>query len=384
MKKPAFFEMKRTKAKFFSRKAKIFNRKAKILRLVICFSKNNDLLLLEIMFFFLLLQIKNNNKQTELKQVFWYIILILIVIGLFVVAIFFGSVDISNFSKADMYIIYNIRLPRAIMCLICGAGLAVCGATYQVVFKNPLSDPYILGISSGASLGATLIIVFGLDFYLMGVTLGAFVMALLTVVIIMKLSAVGNKLHSTTLLLAGVCINFLFSAIISILMFIDQEDMHKIYFWTMGSLSGAKFTDCLTVGVMVLLSICTLILYSKRMNVLLLGSLQANSLGIDAQRTKKIILFVATLCCSVIVSVCGVIGFVGLVSPHIARLLFGGDNRKVLPYSVLIGMIFMLCSDIIARNMLSPAELPIGSVTSLVGAPFFIYLLYNAKKKLRF
>ncbi len=345
---------------------------------------NNTSLLRTIKVFFLLLQIEKNNKQKKLKQIIWYIILSVIVACLFVVAILMGSVDISSFTKEDMYIVYNIRLPRTIMCLICGAGLAVCGATYQVVFKNPLSDPYILGISSGASLGATLVIVFGLDFYLLGVTLGAFVMALLTVFIIMKLSAVGNKMHTTTLLLAGVCINFLFSAIISILMFIDQEDMHKIYFWTMGSLSGAKFTDCLTVGIVVLVSIFLLIVYSKRMNVLLLGSLQANSLGIDAQRTKKTILFIATLSCSVIVSVCGVIGFVGLVSPHIARLLLGADNRKVLPYSVLIGMIFMLCSDIIARNMLSPAELPIGSVTSLVGAPFFIYLLYNAKKKLHF
>ena len=310
--------------------------------------------------------------------------MILIIVALVITAVLFGSSDISAFTSSDKYILWNLRLPRTVMCLLCGSTLAVCGSVFQAVFRNPLCDPYIIGVSSGASLGATIVIVLGLDTFLFGLTLGAFISSLATVFLIMRLSAVGNRLHTTTLLLAGISINFLFSAIISILMFYDQEDMHKIYFWTMGSLSSITYKDCITVAAFTIVGSTFLILFAKRLNVLLLGDLQTNSLGIDAQKTKKIVLIIATLMCSSVVSICGVIGFVGLVCPHIARLLFGQDNRKILPFSILLGMIFMLLADITARNLFSPSELPIGTVTSIVGAPFFIYLLYNAKKKLHF
>ncbi|MBP3254362.1 MAG: iron ABC transporter permease [Bacteroidales bacterium] len=307
-----------------------------------------------------------------------------IVVLLALAAAFFGSVDISHMTDSDKYILYNIRIPRVLMCMIAGSTLAVCGCAYQAIFRNPLSDPYILGVSSGASLGASLAIVFGLDMIVLGVTFIAFVTALLTVFIIMKLAQAGNRMHTTTLLLAGISMNFLISAVISIIMFVDQEDMHKIYFWTMGSLGGVKYSDVLITFCFSLAGISIIRIYAKRLNILLLGDLQASSLGIDVERTKKFILIVSTLMTAAVVSCTGVIGFVGLVVPHIVRLLVGGDNRRIIPYSIFGGMIFMLAADIAARNAAAPAELPIGSITSLVGAPFFIYLLYNAKKKLHF
>lgn len=319
-----------------------------------------------------------------MKKTYFFIILTGIILVLCFFACIFGSVDISELTSADKYILYNIRLPRVLMCIVAGATLAVCGGAYQAVFKNPLSDPYILGVSSGASLGASFAIVLGLDALIIGVPLIAFVFALLTVALIMKLSRVGNRMHTTTLILAGISFNFLFSAIISLIMFIDREDMHKIYFWTMGSLSGIKYSDVIIVAFFTVLGYIMLKMLAKRMNALLLGDISAQSIGIDVEKTKKSILIVSTLMTSAVVSYCGVIGFVGLIVPHIIRLIVGGDNRKILPYSVFGGIIFMLLADILARTLASPNELPIGTITSIVGAPFFIYLLYNAKQKLHF
>lgn len=327
---------------------------------------------------------KITNKKLNVKKTYFFIILTGIILVLCFFACIFGSVDISELTSADKYILYNIRLPRVLMCIVAGATLGVCGGAYQAVFKNPLSDPYILGVSSGASLGASFAIVLGLDALIIGVPLIAFVFALLTVALIMKLSRVGNRMHTTTLILAGISFNFLFSAIISLIMFIDREDMHKIYFWTMGSLSGIKYSDVIIVAFFTVFGYIMLRMLAKRMNALLLGDISAQSIGIDVEKTKKSILIVSTLMTSAVVSYCGVIGFVGLIVPHIIRLIVGGDNRKILPYSVFGGIIFMLLADILARTLASPNELPIGTITSIVGAPFFIYLLYNAKQKLHF
>lgn len=296
--------------------------------------------------------------------------------------LFLGSVDIRSFDDNSLYIIKNIRLPRVIMCVLSGAGLSVCGAAYQAIFRNPLSDPYTLGISSGASLGAALAIVLGFDNFFFGVGGFAFLFALLTVWVIIRIASVGNRLHITTLLLAGISINFLMAALISILMVMNQDSMEKIIFWTMGSLSGSKFSDIWVVLTFVLLGSIIIRVYARELNALLTGNDSARSLGVNVEKTKKLILFFSTLMIGVIVSYCGVIGFVGLIVPHIVRLLVGSDNRKIIPYSIFGGMIFMLLADILSRTLIAPSELPIGSITAVVGAPFFIYLLYNAKKKL--
>ncbi|MBP6429053.1 MAG: iron ABC transporter permease, partial [Bacteroidales bacterium] len=289
---------------------------------------------------------------------------------------------IRSFDENSLYIIQHLRLPRVIMCVLSGAGLAVCGAAYQAIFRNPLSDPYTLGISSGAALGAAIAIVLGLDVFFFSIGGFAFSFALLTVFIIIRISSVGNRLHITTLLLAGISINFLIAAIISIIMVVNQDSMDKIIFWTMGSLSGSKFSDIAIVLPFVLIGIVIIRIYARELNALLTGNDTARSLGVNVERTKKLILFFSTLMIGVIVSYCGVIGFVGLIVPHIIRLLVGSDNRRIIPFSIFGGMIFMLVADIISRTAIAPSELPIGSITAVVGAPFFIYLLYNAKKKL--
>ncbi|MCK9163032.1 MAG: iron ABC transporter permease [Bacteroidales bacterium] len=316
------------------------------------------------------------------KDIIIYILLTIVVLGLMILGLFLGSVDIRSFDENSLYIIKHLRLPRVIMSVLSGAGLAVCGAAYQAIFRNPLSDPYTLGISSGAALGASIAIVLGLDVFFFSIGGFAFLFALLTVWIIIRIASVGNRLHITTLLLAGISINFLIAAIISIIMVVNQDSMDKIIFWTMGSLSGSKFSDIAIVLPFVLIGIVIIRIYARELNALLTGNDTARSLGVNVEKTKKIILFFSTLMIGVIVSYCGVIGFVGLIVPHIIRLLVGSDNRKIIPFSIFGGIIFMLVADIISRVAIAPSELPIGSVTAVVGAPFFIYLLYNAKKKL--
>lgn len=327
--------------------------------------------------------------MTRRKEFIYLILLSLFVILLSFLGLAIGSVrvDIISYFLGELdstssYIIWNIRLPRVIMCLLTGAGLAVCGVAYQSIFRNPLSDPYILGVSSGASLGASIAIVTGLEAYFFGVTGLAFIFALFTVWIIIRLASIGNRLHNTTLLLSGISINFLMAAIISLIMILNKESMDKIIFWTMGSMSAARFSDLWIVGVFVFIGIFIIRVFARELNVLLTGGDVARSLGVDVEKTKKTILFFSTLMIAVIVAYCGVIGFIGLIVPHITRILVGSDNRRIIPFSIFGGMIFTLIADILARTLISPSEIPLGAITSIVGAPFFIFLLYNAKKKL--
>lgn len=317
-----------------------------------------------------------------MKDILWYFVLTLIIIGLVFLGLFWGSVDVSSFDENSLYIIKNIRLPRVIMCILCGAGLAVCGSAYQAIFQNPLSDPYILGVSSGASLGAAIAIVLGLEGMFFGIGGFAFLFALGAVWVIIKIASIGNRLHTTTLLLAGISINFLMAALITILMVISSENMDKIIFWTMGSMSATKFSDLWAVFLFVLIGIIVIRVYARELNAMLTGTDSARSLGVNVERTKKIILLFSTLMIGIIVANCGVIGFVGLIVPHIVRTLVGSDNRRIIPFSIFGGIIFMLLADILSRVLIAPSELPVGSITALIGSPFFIYLLYNAKKQL--
>ncbi|MDR1725470.1 MAG: iron ABC transporter permease [Bacteroidales bacterium] len=286
-------------------------------------------------------------------------------------------------NESSYYIILHLRLPRVLLAAITGAGLSVCGVAFQAIFRNPLSDPYVLGVSSGASLGATVAIICGLDAAFWGVSILSFVTALLTVLLIIGIASMGNRLHTTTLLLAGISINFLIASLISLLMLLNQQDMDRIIFWTMGSLSSANYENVIISAFFVIIGITVISIYSRDLNAMLLGSQTAQNVGVNVEKTKKVILLFSTLMIAVIVSFSGVIGFIGLVVPHIVRLAVGTDNRKILPYSILVGILFMVVADIISRIAISPTELPVGSITSLTGAPVFIYLLFNAKKKLR-
>ena len=290
---------------------------------------------------------------------------------------FFGN---DTQSSGNGIIFWNLRLPRIILCVLVGAVLSVSGATYQSIFRNPLTDPYILGISSGASLGAAIAILLGLDLYQFGIGLSALVVALLTVLLIYKIASIGNRMHTSTLLLTGVCFTFLATAIVSFLMVINQDKMDKIIFWTMGSFATATWNDVLVVLPVALAGIFVTLLYAKDLNLLLVGSETAKSLGVEVEKVKKILLLFTTLMVAFAVSACGVIGFVGLVVPHCIRLVVGSDNRLVIPYSIFVGGAFLLLCDTLARTLLMPSEIPVGSITALIGAPMFIYLLYKTKK----
>lgn len=278
-------------------------------------------------------------------------------------------------------VFWNLRLPRVIFCVLIGAVLSVSGATYQSVFRNPLTDPYVLGISSGASLGAAMAILLGLETYFFGVGLLALATALLTVLLIYKIASIGNRMHTATLLLTGVCFTFLATAVVSFLMVINQDKMDRIIFWTMGSFASVSWADVLIMFPVAAVGIAVVLYHAKNLNLLMVGGETAKSLGVDVERVKKILLFATTLMVAFAVSACGVIGFVGLVVPHCIRLVVGSDNRKIIPYSVFVGGIFLLLCDTLARTVLMPSEIPVGSVTALIGAPMFIYLLYKSKKR---
>jgi iron complex transport system permease protein len=294
----------------------------------------------------------------------------------------FGGENSANIPESTYYIILNLRLPRVLLAVVTGGGLSVCGVAYQAIFRNPLSDPYVLGVSSGASLGAAIAIIIALDGAFLGISALSFLTALLTVILIIGISSIGNRLHTTTLLLAGISINFLISALISVLMILNKQEMDKIIFWTMGSLASANYESVAITACFVFIGVMIVALYARDLNTMLLGSSSARTMGVNVERTKKIILVSSTLMIAVIVSFTGVIGFIGLVVPHIVRLIVGSDNRRILPYALLGGMLFMLSADIVCRTVIPPSELPIGSITSLIGAPVFIYLLFNAKKRL--
>ena len=295
----------------------------------------------------------------------------------------FFTTDSEQINQGVRYIIFNIRIPRTLFATLAGAGLSVCGLAFQSIFRNPLSDPYILGVSSGASLGATLAIVLGLENIFLGISGMSFIFAFLSIFIIIKIASYGNRIHTTTLLLAGISINFLASAFISLLMTLNQEQIEKIVFWTMGSLSNISYHSLIGVSIAVVIGILCITYNARALNALLIDTQTAKSLGVNVERTKRIILLICTLMVALIVSESGVIGFIGLVVPHIVRLIIGSDNRRMIPFSILGGIIFMLSSDIISRTLIPPAEIPVGSITALIGSPFFIYLLFNAKKRLK-
>ena len=295
-----------------------------------------------------------------------------------------SMLGVVHFGWDEMWqssIFWNLRAPRIVLSVLVGAALSVCGAAYQSVFRNPLTDPYVLGISSGASVGAAVAILLGLEAYMLGVGACALVTGLLTIVVIYRIASIGNRMHTTTLLLTGVCITFLMSALISFIMVLRQDKMDSIIFWTMGSFASASWTEVAIVAPVVAVGIGIVLYYARDLNLLLAGSETARSLGVEVERVKRVLLLSTTLMVAFCVATCGVIGFVGLVVPHCLRLVLGPDNRRIVPCAIFAGGLFMLLCDTLARTLLMPAELPVGSLTALAGAPLFIYLLYKNKKR---
>lgn len=299
---------------------------------------------------------------------------------------FFGSfVPVTDIKETSQLIVLNIRLPRILLSALIGAALATSGAVFQGIFKNPMADPYVLGVSSGAAVGATIVIVIGISGGLLGysaITIGAFIGALLTALLVFTISRVGNKTPVVTLLLAGIAVNFFLSAVISTVMAMNKDQMQNIIFWTMGSVATANWTKIVNTGIPVLLGILLMIFFARDLNAMALGDESAKNLGVDAEVLKKRLLVLSSIVTASAVSVSGIIGFVGLVVPHVVRIVSGPDHRTLLPFSVIGGAIFMVIADTLSRMLVAPAEMPLGVITSLFGAPYFLILLYRSKAKM--
>lgn len=297
-----------------------------------------------------------------------------------------GSHIEVNWPQSSEQIINKVRIPRLLLGILVGAVLSIAGAGFQGVLRNPLADPYSLGVSSGASVGAAFLIYFGLQFAWFGqwsIPIVAFATGLISLFLVLRLAMIDGKLKMETLILSGVVMQAFLGAIVSFLVAISNQTINEILFWLMGSLSmrGWSYTymilPYLVIGIVILLS------YARSLNLLVLGERQAAHLGVHVERTKLIVLIASTLITAAAVSVAGVIGFVGLIVPHLVRLLVGPDYRLIIPLSAIGGGIYVLWADTLARTILSPTEIPLGVVTAFLGAPFFAYLLHKDKKTLR-
>ncbi len=295
------------------------------------------------------------------------------------------KVDISDIPKSYQTIILSIRIPRVLIGAIVGAALAGVGTVFQGMFKNPMADPYVIGISSGAALGAGLVIVFGINwtaFSISSISIGAFVGAVFSTFLVYWISKVKNKVPVTILLLSGIAVGQFLTAILSFLMVIYSKDMTKIIYWTLGSFSGKGWEHLASISIPILTSMIILNFFSRDLNIMLLGEESAQNLGVNVEKIKIIILVICSFIISLAVSVSGIIGFVGLIIPHIVRLIVGPDHKILIPTSMLIGGIFMIFADTLARTIISPTEIPVGIITALFGGPFFIYLLRKSKRNI--
>lgn len=295
-----------------------------------------------------------------------------------------------NSEASTRFLIFHIRLPRILLAATVGAGLAVSGAAIQGLFRNPLAEPSLIGITSGAMLFAVLAIVlmgsvlasFSSIFLQASISIAAFVGGLLTTYLVYFLSSKKGRTNVMTMLLAGIAITAFAGAVTGIFIFIsDEQQLRDISFWSLGSFSNASWTQLSISMPIILIGTFLIGRYAKALNAILLGEKEAIYLGIAVERVKSRIILISSLIMGVCIAMSGIIGFVGLIIPHFLRLIFGSDYRFLLKASALLGAIFMVAADTLARTIVAPAELPIGILTAMVGAPFFLWLLIRKQQK---
>ena len=280
-------------------------------------------------------------------------------------------------------ILWQLRVPRIVLAGLVGCALAVSGATYQGLFRNPLADPALIGAASGAGLGATVVLVTGVPLYFHGVSLvpiAAFAGAIASVMAAYVIARQSEGLPLTTLILAGVAIAFLTGAVSSLLMIRSDPDLRPVLSWLLGGFISAQWKHSLIMLPYLVPSLLLVLAYGRILNVLQLDGDHALHLGVNVERTKVLLIAAATLSTAAAVSFSGPIGFVGLIAPHAVRLIWGSDYRFLLPMSAIVGAGFLILADLVARTATSPAELPVGIVTAFCGAPFFLYLLRRRKR----
>ncbi|NMA54982.1 MAG: iron chelate uptake ABC transporter family permease subunit [Firmicutes bacterium] len=286
-----------------------------------------------------------------------------------------SGLPVDDSTKA---IIIELRLPRALLAAMVGAALALAGACFQALFLNPMADPYILGASAGAALGATLAFLFPVDQLPFGiglVPLAAFTGAAVTVLLVSRLARSGNYISLYGMLLSGLAVSAFFSALVSLLMYFSHQRLQQIVFWLMGGLGRANWLYVRTSLPYFIVGAAVVQIQARALNVLLLGEETAASLGVEVERTKRWLFLGASLLTATAVAVSGPIGFVGLIVPHVLRMLVGTDHRLLLPASALGGGILVVAADTLARTVIAPTELPVGLIMALGGAPFFLSLL---------
>ncbi len=277
-------------------------------------------------------------------------------------------------------ILWNIRIPRILTAFVVGAGLTLCGILMQVLTKNPLADPYVLGISHGASTGAVSVIMYGYLGFLGGYAtmVGAFAGAVISIVLALRIATIRNKVTATQLVLAGIAVSALFGAMTNFMIYHTKTGSDKVKtatYWMMGSLSGSSWEKLKYATIAFVLCFILMMLLTKGLDVLLLGDDVASTVGVNTDKLKLSIIIVATLLTGIIVSISGTIGFVGLTIPHITRSVVGTKHIRLVPASMLVGGTFLVIADILSRTLVAPEELPIGVVSAFFGAPFFLYLI---------
>jgi iron complex transport system permease protein len=280
-------------------------------------------------------------------------------------------------------ILFQIRLPQTALIALTGMALGASGATYQGLFRNPLADPYIIGVASGAGLGAVLVMSVHWPSTLLGmvpIPAAAFLGAVITVGVVYWLARVGRTTPITTLILAGVAVSAFASAITSLLMLLSTEQLHRAIAWLLGGFALGGWEPVLVALPYLAVGLFALALLGRPLNVLQFGDEQAVQLGLNVERYKLFVVVASSLIAATAVSFSGIIGFVGLIVPHLTRLLWGPDYRRLIPLAAVVGGAMLLAADIVARTILSPRELPVGIVTAILGAPFFLLLLRKAKK----
>ena len=341
------------------------------------------------------------------KKVFIAVLLILLFISSIILGISFGAVDIPPYDVYRVFlykvfgikignldeilnstlfdIIWGVRMPRVLLGAFAGMALAMVGVIMQATIQNPLGDPYILGLSSGASLGATFSILIGFSGVLssFGAPLGAFLGALIASIFVYFLAKIGGRITPFKMILAGMVISSICSSLTSLIIFLskDNEGIRTVNFWMMGSLAGAEWSN---IVLPIAISVIPLIYFFtqyRNLNLMVLGDETSITLGLNIEKHRKIYMILSSLITGVIVSVCGNIGFVGIMIPHIVRLIFGTDHKTLLPFSALVGAIFLIWADVIARCAITNMELPIGIITSVIGAPFLLWLMVKGTRE---
>ncbi|HUI11024.1 MAG TPA: iron ABC transporter permease [Bacteroidota bacterium] len=316
--------------------------------------------------------------------------LLAVLVAVAFVALSLGSVPVPFRSVAgsltgstsvpgtDRTIILDIRLPRLLLAIIVGAGLSVAGLVFQALLRNPLAEPYILGVSSGGTVGAVLALTLAGGSGLISAPLASFAGSAAVMALVYAVAHRRGKLDTYTLLLAGVMVGAFFNAIVLLLIALANQELRNAFLWLMGNLSGASGSSVTIVGPAVLAATAVLYTQAKGLNLIATGEEAAMQLGVNVGTLKKTAYLLASFITGMVVSVSGIVGFVGLIIPHICRMVLGPDHRLLFPASFLTGAIFMIAADTVARIALAPTEIPVGAVTAAIGAPLFVYLLRKA------